>query len=58
MQGFKESFVTYKPSSNLIQQWQSKNKDFHNVDTITKRGLEFLEQNQKTPFLLILSYYY
>ena len=56
MQGFKESFVTYKPSSNLIQQWQSENKDFHNVDTITKRGLEFLEQNQKTPFLLILSH--
>ena len=56
MQGFKESFVTYKPSSNLIQQWQSENKDFHNVDTITKRGLEFLEQYQKTPFLLILSH--
>ena len=56
MHGFKESFVTYKPSSNLIQQWQSENKDFHNVDSITKRGLEFLEQNQKTPFLLILSH--
>jgi len=56
MQGFKESFVTYKPSGNLIQQWQMENKDFHNVDTITKSGLEFLDQNQKSPFLLILSH--
>jgi uncharacterized sulfatase len=56
MQGFNESFVTYKPSSNLIQQWQMKNNDFHNVDTITKSGLEFLDQNQKSPFLLILSH--
>tara|TARA_X000000950_G_scaffold159629_1_gene195515 strand:+ start:290 stop:1702 length:1413 start_codon:yes stop_codon:yes gene_type:complete len=56
MQGFKESFVTYKPSSNLIQQWQMENNDFHNVDTITKSGLEFLDQNQKSPFLLILSH--
>ena len=56
MQGFKESFVTYKPSINLIKHWQSENKDFHNVDTITKRGLEFLDQNQKSPFLLVLSH--
>ena len=56
MQGFNESFVTYKPSSNLIQQWQMENNDFHNVDTITKSGLEFLDQNQKSPFLLILSH--
>ena len=56
MQGFKESLVTYKPSNNLIQQWQMENNDFHNVDTITKRGLEFLDQNQKSPFLLILSH--
>ncbi len=56
MQGFNESFVTYKPSSNLIQQWQMENNDFHNVDTITKIGLEFLDQNQKSPFLLILSH--
>ena len=56
MQGFNESFVTYKPSSNLIQHWQMENNDFHNVDTITKRGLEFLNENQKSPFLLILSH--
>ena len=55
-QGFKETFVTYKPSSKLIQKWQIEKKDFHNVDTITKRGLEFIEQNKKGPFLLILSH--
>jgi len=55
-QGFKENFVTYKPSKNLIQKWQIENKDFHNVDTITKRGLEFIEQNKKVPFLLVLSH--
>ena len=55
-QGFKETFVTYKPSRNLIQKWQIENKDFHNVDTITKRGLEFIEQNKKVPFLLVLSH--
>ena len=55
-QGFKETFVTYKPSRNLIQKWQIGNKDFHNVDTITKRGLKFIEQNKKVPFLLVLSH--
>ena len=55
-QGFKETFVTYKPSRNLIQKWQIENKDFHNVDTITKRGIEFIEQNKKVPFLLVLSH--
>ena len=55
-QGFKETFVTYKPSRNLIQKWQIENKDFHNVDTITKRGLKFIEQNKKVPFLLVLSH--
>lgn len=55
-QGFEETFVTYKPSGKLIQKWQIKNKDFHNVDTITKRGLKFIEQNKKGPFLLILSH--
>jgi len=55
-QGFRETFVTYKPSRNLIQKWQIENQDFHNVDTITKRGLEFIEQNNKVPFLLILSH--
>ena len=56
MQGFDESFVTYKPSKNLIQIWQMENNDFHNVDTITKRGLKFIDQNKKSPFLLILSH--
>ena len=55
-QGFKETFVTYKPSGKLIKKWQIEKKDFHNVDTITKRGLEFIEQNKKGPFLLILSH--
>ncbi len=55
-QGFRETFVTYKPSRNLIQKWQIENQDFHNVDTITKRGLEFIEQNKKVPFLLVLSH--
>ena len=55
-QGFEECFVTYKPSRNLIQKWQIENKDYHNVDTITKRGLEFIEKNNKKPFLLILSH--
>ena len=56
MQGFSESFVTYKPSKNLIQHWQVENEDFHNVDTITKRALDFLNQYQKSPFFLFLSH--
>ena len=56
MQGFSESFVTYKPTENLIQEWQIKNKDFHNVDTITKRALDFLNQHQNSPFFLFVSH--
>ena len=55
-QGFTESFVTYKPSKNLIQKWQNENEDFHNVDTITKRTLGFLSQHHKSPFFLFVSH--
>ena len=55
-QGFTESFVTYKPSKNLIQKWQNENEDFHNVDTITKRTLGFLNQHHRSPFFLFVSH--
>ncbi len=55
-QGFDESFVTYKPSGNMIQPWQEAENDAHNVDTITSRALDFLERNKTNPFFLFVSH--
>lgn len=55
-QGFDESFVTYKPSGNMIQPWQEAENDAHNVDTITSLALDFLEQNKSNPFFLYVSH--
>ena len=55
-QGFDESFVTYKPSGNMIQSWQEAENDAHNVDTITSLAIDFLERNKSNPFLLYVSH--
>ena len=55
-QGFDESFVTYKPSGNMIQPWQSPENDAHNVDTITNLALDFMERNKNHPFFLFVSH--
>ncbi len=55
-QGFDETFITYKPSSKLYKPWQTPENDAHNVDTITDRSLEFIEENADNPFLLIISH--
>ena len=55
-QGFDESFVTYKPSGNMIQLWQEAENDAHNVDTITNLALDFLERNKSNPFFLFVSH--
>jgi len=46
-QGFDESFVTYKPSSN-----HDPESDAHNVEIITEKSLEFLEKNKDKNFFL------
>jgi uncharacterized sulfatase len=55
-QGFDESFVTYKPSGNMIQPWQAAEMDAHNVDTITSLSIDFMERNQSNPFFLFVSH--
>lgn len=46
-QGFNESIITYKPRGN-----QDPEKDAHNVEMITERALEFLQENKDRPFFL------
>jgi len=55
-QGFDESFVTYKPSGNMVQPWQDAERDAHNVDTITSLSLDFMERNRENPFFLFVSH--
>lgn len=55
-QGFDESFVTHKPSGNMIQLWQDAEIDAHNVDTITSLAIDFLERNKTNPFFLFVSH--
>lgn len=49
-QGFDDYIVTYKPKSD-----QSPD-DAHNVEVITKKALQFLEQNRDNPFFLFVSH--
>jgi len=46
-QGFDESIITYKPRGN-----QDPEKDAHNVEMITEKSLEFLQENKDRPFFL------
>lgn len=55
-QGFDETFVTYKPSGDLIQSWQDAENDAHNVDTITSLALDFIERNKTKSFFLFVSH--
>jgi arylsulfatase A len=55
-QGFDEFFVTYKPSGDIEQPWQTAENDAHNVDTITSRAIDFLERNKSKPFFLFISH--
>ncbi len=51
-QGFDEYMITYKPVNGITD----PEHDPHNVDSITNRAIQFLEENHETPFLLIVSH--
>jgi uncharacterized sulfatase len=53
-QGFDESFVTYKPSRGMAQEWQTPENDGHNVEIITQKSLAFMEENKDKPFFLYI----
>ena len=55
-QGFDESFITYKPSPSMAQEWQTPENDGHNVEIITKKSLKFIEEHQHQPFFLCVSH--
>lgn len=55
-QGFRETFVTYKPAGKNLGAWQTAENDAHNVDTITSRSIEFMRKNKDKPFFLMLSH--
>lgn len=56
-QGFDDHFVTIKPYPTMpIGDWQKAEKDAHNVDTITRRSIEFMEKNKDTSFFLLVSH--
>jgi uncharacterized sulfatase len=55
-QGFDETFITYKPAHDLAREWQTAEVDPHNVDTLTKRAIDFIERNQSHLFFLFVSY--
>ena len=47
-QGFDYSFVTYKP-----KYWTNPENDAHNIRMITKKSLEFIEENRENTFFLV-----
>ncbi len=55
-QGYDETFVTYKPSRGMAQNWQSPEDDGHNVNIITEKSLDFMEKNKNRPFFLQMSH--
>ena len=55
-QGFDAHFVTYKPVPDMAQPWQSAEDDAHNVAIITKKSLQFIEENRQRPFFLTVSH--
>ncbi|MBN2312807.1 MAG: sulfatase [Sedimentisphaerales bacterium] len=50
-QGFDESFVTYKPSSETDPE-----SDAHNVEAITEKSLDFLDRHKNDPFFLYVTH--
>jgi arylsulfatase A len=50
-QGFDKHIVTYKPTRD-----QDPENDAHNVELITQKSLEFLEQNKDQPFFLYVAH--
>ncbi|MCP4611625.1 MAG: sulfatase [Planctomycetes bacterium] len=50
-QGFDESYVTYKPSSK-----DNPEDDAHNVEIITEKSLEFLQNHKDNPFFLYVTH--
>jgi len=46
-QGFDESFITYKPTSN-----RDPESDAHNVEAITQKSLDFLDRHKDKSFFL------
>lgn len=50
-QGFDEWFVTYKPSSK-----SDREGDAHNVEAITERSLDFLDEHKDRPFFLYVTH--
>ncbi len=50
-QGFDESFVTYKPSSETDPE-----SDAHNVEAITDKSLDFLDRHKDHPFFLYVTH--
>ena len=55
-QGFDEHFVTYKPSGDMKQDWQTPEDDGHNVELITRKSLAFMENHRDAPFFLYVSH--
>ncbi len=53
-QGFDASFVTYKPVDSMKKEWQTPENDAHNVHIITDKSLQFMEDNQDSPFFLYM----
>ena len=55
-QGVNETFVTSKPSGNRVQSGQDAENDAHNVDTITRLAVDFIDRNKNHPFFLFVSH--
>ncbi len=55
-QGFDETFLTYKPSPAMAQEWQTPADDRHNVEVITQKAVQFIENNQQRPFFLFVAH--
>jgi arylsulfatase A len=55
-QGYDESFITFKPSRSLAQDWQTPENDGHSVKLLTRHALDFISRNRSTPFFLTISH--
>ncbi len=51
-QGFDEYMITYKP----VRGKTDPDHDPHNIDSITRRSVQFMEQHRNRPFLLVVSH--
>jgi arylsulfatase A-like enzyme len=50
-QGFEEYIITYKPGRD-----SDPEADAHNMDSITRAGIDYLESVGKDPFLMVLAH--